>query len=309
MASAALKEQREQQLQQAKLQQEIKRTHREVNLWMQNIFDKAPHHVYGLATHDWAAVKRFFDKMPEQPTDVLSDGLGALLEYCRLQDVPGSSNGRRPDDRSLAYLRFVFVLGWVNLAENGLMESLRTILVNLPQMEGSDQVKSRIAATALALISDTSTKVGNHPQVHDDYILRFVEYTMDSWQRNHHKQPAIDITRLCYLAQLIQSKSKLVSITCAQVVFQISQNSAIPLADNGAYFSDIIVPLARVAAVWKNADEKFYAELAAELGGNARLRAIAGAPTTATGQELTRHLHKVVSTAQQTATFAICTLL
>jgi hypothetical protein len=187
------------------------------------------------------------------------------------------------------------------------MDGLREVLVQVPNMSGTEQIKSRIAAVALSLFALMARKVGAHQQVHDDYILRFVEYAMDSWQRNQNKQPPIDISRLSYLAKYLTSDSKLLALSAMQAVFQLSQNSPVALADEGVYFTQILEPLATLARQIREPNDKYFAELAAEIGGNARLRDIAQIPANAANSELIGYLRKFVAASQQSATYSICT--
>jgi hypothetical protein len=187
------------------------------------------------------------------------------------------------------------------------MDGLREVLVQVPNMSGTEQIKSRIAAVALSLFALMARKVGAHQQVHDDYILRFVEYAMDSWQRNQNKQPPIDISRLSYLAKYLTSDSKLLALSAMQAVFQLSQNSPVALADEGVYFTQILEPLATLARQIREPNDKYFAELAAEIGGNARLRDVAQIPANAANSELIGYLRKFVAASQQSATYSICT--
>lgn len=183
------------------------------------------------------------------------------------------------------------------------MDCIRDVLAGVPQLDAANAVKNVIASTGLALFALMAKKLGESSEIHDDYVLRFAEYAMDSW-RHHKGQPPIDVSRLTYLADYLKSESKLVSLTAIQAVFQVAQNTS--FSTDVSFVKELLTPLAAVARKLRVAAPTYFKELAAEIGGSSRLRALASVPADAPASAVATHVPKFASAMHQVATFAIC---
>lgn len=97
MASAIqqLKQQQQHEYaQQNKFREDAKRLHREMNHWTNGLLSKSIHPSMGsmAESNNWAALRTFFEGFQTQTADCFDEGLGTLLEYVKIWDVPGTTS-------------------------------------------------------------------------------------------------------------------------------------------------------------------------------------------------------------------------
>lgn len=180
------------------------------------------------------------------------------------------------------------------------MDNLRQILENPTKFETQpEQLQNRIYSTIISIYIEMCNKVGQHEQVHDDYILRFAEYISGPWVNNQPPE-----AKLAYLVPLLTSKFKLLSFLTAQAMWQVAQNTPFALSEE---FWTLIAPqLARINRDIHFNEAALVQQLLKEVVGNSRLKALAGIDSSSPAS-LDSQLKQFLATTVTHITFALCT--